>query len=127
MHIHRADALHVRAGMPFRLPTLHIRVLDDGAIPVVVLVGEVDLDDVDKLTACLRRLTGTVIVDLAAVTFLGSTGLAAFVTTRKRLREGGGDLLLRSPSDLVRRVLEVTGLDVMVIGRATADGRPTRV
>jgi len=110
--------------MPLELPTLHIRVLRGRGTPIVVLVGEVDLVDVERLDDCLASLSGTVIVDLNAVTFLGSTGLRAFVTAQKRLQADGGKLLLRSPKDHVRRVLEITGLDFMLVGTPRVDGRP---
>jgi anti-sigma B factor antagonist len=124
LDMHGQDSRGARAGMPVRLPTLHVRVLRDRATPIVILVGEVDLVDIGKLDNCLAALSGTVIVDLNAVTFLGSTGLRSFVVAQKRLHADGGKLLLRSPKDHVRRVLEITGLDYMLIGTASADGMP---
>ncbi len=50
----------------------------------MILVGEVDLVDIEKLDDCLATFSGTVIVDLNAVTFLGSTGLRSFVVAKKR-------------------------------------------
>jgi len=118
------DPRSARSGMPLHFPTLHIRVDRDRATPTVTLVGEVDLVDEQRLEDCLASLTGTVIVDLHAVTFLGSTGLRAFVVAQKRLSADGGMLLIRAPRDHVRRVLEITGLDFMVIGTARVDGKP---
>jgi anti-anti-sigma factor len=122
--MHGQDANGVRWGMPVHLPTLHIRVTRERAIPIVILVGEVDLMDIGRLDDCLAALSGTVIIDLNSVTFLGSTGLRTFVMTHKRLHSDGGKLLLRSPKDHVRRVLEITGLDFMLLGTANTDGRP---
>jgi anti-sigma B factor antagonist len=48
------------------------------------------------------------------MTFIDSTGLGVIVGTLKRLREGGGDLVLRSPSRSTRKVLEITGLTRIV-------------
>src|SRR4051794_2948197 len=124
LDLHGHDPRATRSGMPVHLPTLHVRVDHNGPTPIVVLVGEVDLVDKQKLDDCLASLTGTVIVDLQAVTFLGSTGIRAFVVAQKRLCADGGKLLLRSPGDHIRRVLEITGLDFMVIGSARDDGSP---
>jgi anti-anti-sigma factor len=51
-----------------------------------------------------------VIVDLAGVPFVGSAGIAVFITERKRLEARGGTLILRSPRGLTRRVFEAVGL-----------------
>lgn len=42
--------------------------------------------------------------------FVDSSGLQVLVTTHKRLRDGGGRLVLVQPSQALRRVLEITGL-----------------
>ena len=110
-----------RAARPVQVPALHIRVIEGATTQIVVLAGEVDLAERETLRDRLHSLGGTVVVDLGAVTFLGSTGLGVLAGARKRLRSDGGDLFVRSPQDHVRRVLEVTGLDVMLIGAANTD------
>ena len=50
-------------------------------------------------------------VDLSDVTFIDSTALAVLVRAMKRCRLGGGDLVLRDPSETVRVILELTRLD----------------
>ncbi len=42
--------------------------------------------------------------------FIDSTGLSVLITGLKRLRQGGGDLALRSPTPSTPKVLEITGL-----------------
>lgn len=52
------------------------------------------------------------VVNLAAVTFVDSAGLAALVSGMKRCREGGGDLeLIRPTDDGAFRVFELTQFD----------------
>lgn len=51
-------------------------------------------------------------VDLANVNFLDSSALAILTSGMKRCREAGGDLILLSPSDPVRVILELTRLDL---------------
>ena len=49
-------------------------------------------------------------LDLSGVTFLDSTGIGVLVRARNRLLAAGGELILRSPSGIVRDVLEIVGL-----------------
>lgn len=52
------------------------------------------------------------VVDLAAVTFIDSAGLAALVSGMKRSRQGGGDLrLVRPIAANAFRVFELTRFD----------------
>jgi anti-sigma B factor antagonist len=50
-------------------------------------------------------------VSLEQVGFLDSSGLSALVTTRKRMQEAGGELVLVCRRESVLRVFTVTGLD----------------
>jgi anti-anti-sigma factor len=51
-----------------------------------------------------------IIVDLAGVTFIDSSGLRVLVRAHKRQRDSGGRFVIASPSEAVRRLLEITGL-----------------
>jgi anti-sigma B factor antagonist len=81
----------------------------------VTVRGEVDVYTApqlrDRLYSVVADGAGLVVLDLSAMTFIDSTGLGVIVGTLKRLREGGGDLTLRSPSRSTRKVLEITGLN----------------
>jgi anti-sigma B factor antagonist len=81
----------------------------DGAT-VVSVGGEVDMATAPQLCACLRELSGPVIVDLSRVNFLDSSGMAVLVGARARADRTGGELRLRTPTEHVRRILELTGL-----------------
>lgn len=94
---------------------LEVHLEQSGDVPVVRVVGEIDLATAPQLQSCLARIpadTRAVIVDLTAVTFLDSTGLSVLVAGRKRLSEDGeeGDLRLVVSRSLIQRVLDVTGL-----------------
>jgi anti-anti-sigma factor len=83
-----------------------------GSAAVVRLWGDLDLVSAPKLDACLLALAGDdVIVDLAEVTFMDTTGLDAIVVANRRANVAGRLFVLRAPSHHVMRVLEVTGLD----------------
>lgn len=51
------------------------------------------------------------VLDLAGVTFVDSTGLGLLIGVARRMRDGGGELRLRGCRRSVRRVLTLSGLD----------------
>jgi anti-sigma B factor antagonist len=84
----------------------------DGHV-VVALSGELDLVDAPDVEAALVTVAARepeIIVDLAALAFIDSSGVAALVRGRTHARHAGSDLLLAAPQQLVLRVLAVTGL-----------------
>ena len=88
---------------------------EQGSDAVVHLKGEVDMDTSPLVRGELTRLRQAgvtrVVVDLAGVRFFDSTAIGAVVTAFKRFRAEGADLVLRSPSRGVAKVLATTGLD----------------
>jgi anti-sigma B factor antagonist len=83
---------------------------------VVTLGGEIDAFNAPSLRVDLRRLveeTGasTIVVDLAAVTFLDSSALGALVGLLRRVRERNGRLRIVLPEAHAARIFELTGLD----------------
>jgi anti-sigma B factor antagonist len=94
---------------------LRVHLERSGDVPVVRVVGEIDLATAPHLRDRLTELphdSGTVIVDLSEVTFLDSTGLSVLVASWKRLSNGEdkGDLRLVVNRPAIERILEVTGL-----------------
>ncbi len=85
-----------------------------GAWPMLRVSGEVDIQTSPILEQHLARVldqgSTSIVIDLAEVTFLDSTGLSVLVAGLKRCQGSGGDLRVASPQPNVRRVLEVTGL-----------------
>lgn len=94
---------------------------------VVSIAGDLDAAGAPAIVAEINRaaadpsLLGTVL-DLRDCDFVDSTGLGVFITGVKRGREAnrGFDLVVTSPR--VLRVLEVTGLDVIIPIHPTLDG-----
>jgi len=84
----------------------------DGRV-VVALGGELDLVDAAGVAAALVTVAARspeIIVDLAALEFIDSSGVAALARGRKLARHAGGDLLLAAPQQQVLRVLAITRL-----------------
>ena len=91
-----------------------VRTERDGDRAVVKISGDLDIYTSAELRGALLDLVdadaGTVVVDLSDVEFIDSTGLGVLVLAQKRLRQQGGEVILRSPSDKTRTILEITGL-----------------
>lgn len=88
---------------------LEIDALADG---VLALRGDVDAHTAGQLEASLVdvRDFAEVRLDMAGVTFLDSSGLRVVIAAHKRLADEGHELVLRSPSEVVGRLLDITGL-----------------
>jgi anti-anti-sigma factor len=87
------------------------RRLATGAVEIAV-DGELDLSVADQLQQAIDGDgSGATLIDLADCSFIDSTGIAVFLRARRlRDQDGGGRILLHSPSDQVLRVLTITGL-----------------
>jgi anti-sigma B factor antagonist len=86
---------------------------------VVVLRGELDVKEAATVAASLAVVAASgrdVIVDLAGLEFIDSSGLAALVSARQHARRAGCDLLLAAPQQQVLRMLAITRLiDVFAV------------
>jgi len=83
---------------------------DEADRPVVVARGELDVATTESLQkAVIDAIAGgsPVVLDLAGISFMDSTGLAGLIALR-RVDAVGDRLVLRRPSEAVRRVLELT-------------------
>jgi anti-sigma B factor antagonist len=86
-------------------------------VAVIVLRGEIDLAGLDDLQSAVEPHLApgqTVVLDLSGVTFADSTLLKVLSRARGRAKEGGGALLVRNPSDQLRRLLSLGDLDDLV-------------
>jgi anti-sigma B factor antagonist len=95
---------------PFSTTVCH-----DGGGAVVGVEGDLDLASVPRLSEALDEALGRVgvrrvSVDLSGVDFIDSSGLTSLIKARRRAGDAGVDFVLRSPSERVRRTLELTRL-----------------
>ncbi|MEU8078013.1 STAS domain-containing protein [Catellatospora citrea] len=100
---------------------------DDPREAVVALSGEIDLtvrdDLLDTLCSAIHTAGVTrVVVDLAQVSFMDSTGLHVLITARERALGSGVAFHVAGATGIVRRVLAVTGLLTLLAGET--DARP---
>ena len=85
----------------------------DGDTVRILVRGELDMSAAPDLTAAIagaQAAGGNVLLDLSAVTFLDSSAIGALVASGREMGEAGGRLQIGPRSDVVRRVLEITGL-----------------
>lgn len=81
---------------------------------IVAVRGEIDIASAPGLWDQLVEVipdTERLVLDLGETEFIDSTALNVIVRALKRLRHGGGDLIIRSPRANARKVLKITGLD----------------
>jgi len=86
-----------------------------GAWVVLALSGDVDLASASDLRMLLVELGGSapafVVLDLAELEFIDSTGLGVLVGALRGLRAAGGDLRIAGARAGIARVLSVTELN----------------
>jgi anti-sigma B factor antagonist len=95
----------------------------DGQV-VVTLRGQLDMAEAASVAAALAAVAASepqIIVDLAALEFIDSSGVAALVRGRNLARRAGGELLLAAPQQQVLRVLTLTRLIDVFPLHATVD------
>ena len=92
---------------------LQVRYVGDRA--VLQICGELDLHTSPRLLAQVERQLRTgpteVIIDLAHLLFVDSSGLGTLVACWRRAEQEGAALSIRNPRDDVALSLEITGLD----------------
>jgi len=85
---------------------------------VVSVAGEIDLGTErvfrDALTSALTGGQPRLVVDLAGVTFMGSTGIGVLMGVRRVLAADGGSLVLACPRGEVTQVLSLTGVSEVI-------------
>jgi anti-sigma B factor antagonist len=82
----------------------------------LTVTGEVDVESADQVAATgLLHLTEAavqcLVIDLAGVTFIDSSGIGALVRIRNIALEFDKRLALRNPSERAQKVLKITALD----------------
>ena len=94
----------------------------------VVLIGEIDLSNVDGAESDLIDMVSNcdqITLDLVGLTYLDSQGIAMLVRLAERARLNGGTLKLANPRGIVRRVLDITNLDDLIPVTESAADAPT--
>ena len=90
----------------------------DAQRAVVGVRGELDMLTAPTLGALLTGLVDQghpdIVLDLAALSFMGAAGLNVIATTASRLRKSDGALTVRSAPTQTRRILDITGISELI-------------
>lgn len=93
---------------------LDIRTESVEGIPVVKVVGDVDILTSDRFREVVLQLisegNNRLVIDLREVGFLDSSGLMVLIQALHRTRQAGGGLALADRTQPLRPVIRVTGL-----------------
>jgi anti-sigma B factor antagonist len=96
----------------------------DGQL-IVALRGVLDVADAASVAVALTAAAARqrdIIIDLAGLEFIDSSGVAALLRGRRQARRAGGELLLAAPQQQVLRVLTLTRLiDVFPVHASVAE------
>jgi anti-anti-sigma factor len=96
-------------------------------VRTIFIRGELDLSTAPELENPLNQALdsgeGSVLIDLSECEFIDSTGIALIVRAWQRLESGenGRALVICSQNEQVRRVLEITGLELSIPVHTTRD------
>ena len=94
-----------------------VSVMSVDGMATVRVDGDLDCYTAPQLRSALLALvedgTREVTLDVGGTQFMDSTGLSVLVGGLKRLRESGGNLVLKAPSPATLRLFEVTGLSTV--------------
>ena len=86
----------------------------DGTSVYLRLDGEIDLDTAslveDALSPALDPRCTRLVVDLADVSFMDSSGLRVLVVARNALDDRGAEMVIAKINDQLRRLFEISGL-----------------
>lgn len=103
--------------MPEPAPFLEVETLRGEQQVILRLDGELDLSSASIFTAAVDRIGGedrSVVIDLADLRFLDSTGLGAIVHARRTLESRLIDVAVLNPNERARFVFELTGLSDLI-------------
>ena len=93
-----------------RATELVIATEDSDGIPVISVAGQLDISNAAALEQALARVAAArpraLIFDLSGLEFMDSAGVSVLVRARAEV----GEVRLRNPTPIVRRLIEITGL-----------------
>ncbi len=108
--------------------TLVVDIVPTPAATLVTVSGEVDLTTVAQFRERLDTAPDCdAVMEMSDVALLSAVGLRVLLDLQDRLAAVGAWLVLAAPAHPVRRVLDVTGLDVRLPIGINRRGRPRSV
>jgi anti-sigma B factor antagonist len=98
---------------------MDIQIKEMARVALLTINGRVDSTTAQALGEALQgqidKGNRNLVADLSEVEYMSSAGLRELVATLKTVKNLGGDLRIAAPSDRVREVLELAGLQSVFI------------
>jgi anti-anti-sigma factor len=99
---------------PLPKDVLYVETRQDGAGPVIIVVGESDVTGVEVFWAHVSEAVEarpvSITVEARGLTFVDSCGLMALARARDAATEAGATFRISEPSPPLRRIAELCGL-----------------
>jgi anti-sigma B factor antagonist len=97
---------------------LEIDVDRDDATATITVTGEIDLETSGALHDALTSVyeCHDVHLDLSGVDYMDSTGLRTVLVAKGEIERAGGSLDVVAASNIVSRLIEITGIDGLIAG-----------
>lgn len=96
---------------------LESELLDDHILKVM-LDGRLDIEGTQQIDMQFTALTATkkaaVLVDMSNVSFLASIGIRTLLSSAKAVSARGGSMVLYQPQQMVRDVLDTSGVASLI-------------
>jgi anti-sigma B factor antagonist len=94
----------------------------------VAIRGEIDLSNSSEFRGCMKYCLSTgctkLTLEVSDLTFLDSSGLSALIEVVNELEGRGGQVVLVNPTNIVRRLMELTGLTQLIEITQGGSGEP---
>ena len=96
-----------------------IDIRSENGAAIAVLSGEIDHHSAKKMRSELDRFIITMqpelmAMDFGSITFMDSSGIGLIMGRSKLLKECGGRLEIHNPQPYIRRVIKLSGLEMIV-------------
>jgi anti-anti-sigma factor len=100
---------------PLPKDVLYVETRQDGAGPVIIVVGEFDMTGTEVFWAHVSEAVEarpvSITVEARGLTFVDSSGLMALARARDAATEAGVTFRISEPSPPLRRIAEICGLE----------------
>jgi len=104
---------------------MDIQVTEKGGIRVIRLVGHVDLsvhkDLLDLFRSFMSDNVRRIIVNMAGVQVLSSSGVGAIFNMSREMQKSGGKLIVSSASESADKILRMLRMDELIEMQPTDD------
>jgi anti-sigma B factor antagonist len=90
----------------------------ENSVIVLEIKGEVDASSAQEMGQSLKGHLAQehlrIVIDLAEVTFISSPGIRELFFAHREAEQLGGELRIAAPTDRVRRILEISGVSMLM-------------